>query len=68
MSIASAVQIGTFVYLFDEHGGPLAVIPSGEGPDDGLIGFTGSTVSIRRGSFAYTYNERGNPMFVTSAR
>ena len=32
----------------------------GSGPKDGLLGFTGSTVTARYGSIIYTYDEHGH--------
>ena len=58
--IGSAVQRGHSVYVYDEKGRQLHVLSvGGSGPDDGLSGYTGSTVSIRRGPCIYTYDERG---------
>lgn len=59
MAIGSAVQRGTYVYVRDEKGRELCQIPAGNGPHDGLLGFTGTTVSIRRGNNVYTYSEKG---------
>ena len=59
MAIGSALQRGTYVYVKDERGRDLCQIPAGNGPKDGLVGYTGSTISIRRGNNVYTYNERG---------
>lgn len=59
MAIASAVQKNGNVYIYNEKGGTLAVVPAGIGPNDGLKGYTASTVSIKRGSFIYVYNEKG---------
>lgn len=64
MAIGSAVQWGSFVYVYDEKGRQLATVPAGEG----MQGYTGSTVSVRRGAFVYTYDERGRQISTTSAR
>ncbi len=58
MAIGSAVQRGSFVYVYDEKGRQLTALPAGNGPEDGLRGYTGATVSVRRGSFVYTYTNR----------
>jgi hypothetical protein len=59
MPIASAVERGAYVYIYDERGRQLASIPKGSREDDGLQGYTGSTVSVRRGSYVYIHDERG---------
>ena len=59
MAIGSAVQRGPFVYVYDEKGRQMTAVPAGNGPEDGLTGYTGATVSVRRGAFVYTYDERG---------
>jgi len=64
MAIGSAVQRGSFVYVYDEKGRQLATVPAGEG----MQGYTGSTVSVRRGAFVYTYDERGRQISTTPAR
>ena len=68
MAIGSAVQRGSFVYVYDEKGRQLTALPAGSGPEDGLKGYTGATVSIRRGSFIYTHDERGRQTSTTPAR
>ena len=39
----------------------------GSGPKDGLLGFTGSTVTVCFGSIIYTYGERGETVFAKAA-
>lgn len=68
MAIATAVQRGGFVYVYDEKGRQLATIAAGAGPEDGLKGYTGSTVSIRRGGFIHVFDERGRQLSTTPAR
>lgn len=68
MAIGNAVQRGAFVYVYDERNRHTATIPSGSGRDDGLKGYTSSTVNIRRGAFIYTYDERGHHKATTPAR
>ena len=60
MSIGSAVQRGTYVYVKDERGHRLCEIPAGNGPMDGLLGYTSETIAIRRGNNVFIYNERGH--------
>lgn len=54
--IASVVQRGGFAYGDDANGTQLFSLSA----RDGVVGFTGSTVSIRRGSFIYIYNAKGS--------
>jgi hypothetical protein len=68
MSIGSAVQKGSFVCVYDEKGRPLCSVAAGNGKDDGLKGYTSSTVSIRMGSFILTYNEKGRLVYSKPAR
>ena len=68
MAIGSAVQRGSSVYIYDEKGRQLGVVSAGSGPNDGLKGYTGSTVSVRRGNSIYIYDERGRQKGVTPAR
>jgi hypothetical protein len=41
--------------------------PHGSGPNDGLLGFTGSTVTARYGSVIYTYDEKGMTLYAKAA-
>ena len=53
MAIASAVQRGQTVYVYDETG-CLLFEQFGE-----LKGYTGSSVSIKQGTMLYFYDQRG---------
>ncbi len=68
MAIANVVQRGTTIFVYDEKNRPLCNLFSGTGPNDGLKGYTGSSVNIRRGDTIFTYNEKGAPTGQTSAR
>jgi hypothetical protein len=68
MAIGNAVQRGSSVYVYDEHGRQLCLISAGSGPKDGLQGYSSSTVNIRRGSTIYTYDEKGRQISMTPAR
>jgi hypothetical protein len=59
MAIGSAVQRGSLAYVYDEKGRRLTSLLAGNGPKDGLQGYTSSTVSVRRGALIYTYDQRG---------
>ncbi len=63
MAISNASQKGNYVHVYDERGRKIFEKPAGNGPKDGLVGFTGSSVSIRRGNNIYTYDEYGRNLF-----
>lgn len=56
MAIANAVVRGTQFFIYDEKGRQL-----GSGPTQGgqLVGFTATTVSIKRANMIYIYDEKG---------
>jgi len=68
MAIGNAVQRGDWVYIYDEKGQQTGMVSKGNGPDDGLKGYTSSTVNVRRGDWIYTHNEQGQQISLTSAR
>ena len=59
MAIGSAIQKGTSVSIFNENGKPLAIIHCGNGPEDGLVGYTSTTITLRRGSTLQICDEKG---------
>ena len=67
MPIANAVQRGSLVYVYNEKNNQIFTQPAGNGPNDGLKGYTGSSINIKRGSTIYTYNEKGQQTGTTSA-
>jgi len=68
MAIGNVIQKGSFVFVYDEKGRQLCSIPAGSGPQDGLQGYTSSTVNVRHGNFIFTYNEKGWQLSSTLAR
>lgn len=68
MSIANAVQRGSWVHVYDNQNRELFVKAAGNGPSDGLKGYTSHSVNIQRGGWIYTYNEKGAQTGVTPAR
>lgn len=42
MAIGSAIERESSIFVFDEHGPSLFSKARGNGPHDGLLGFTGS--------------------------
>jgi hypothetical protein len=67
MAIGSAIERGSFIFVYDENGHVLYSKATGNGANDGLIGFTGSTVTARYGSIIYTYDERGMTIYAKAA-
>ena len=65
--IGSAVERGSFICVFDEKGMTLFAKAKGSGPHDGLLGFSGSTVTVRFGSVIYTYDEHGQTLYAKAA-
>ena len=63
MAIGSAIERGSQVFVYDERGQMLFSKPRGSESNDGLVGFTGSAVTIRAGSVAYTYGEHGQVLY-----
>lgn len=68
MAIANAVQRGSFVHIYNEKNQQIFTQSAGSGTNDGLKGYTSSSVNIQRGGFIYTYNEKGQQTGTTSVR
>ena len=68
LPIGTAVKRGAYVYVYDEKGRQLMTISTGSKLEDGLMGYTSTTVSVRRGGFIYTYDEKGRQISTHSAR
>ena len=65
--IGSALERGSLIVVYDEKGMSLFSKSKGSGPQDGLLGFTGSTVTVRFGSVIYTYGEHGQTVYAKAA-
>ena len=63
MAIGSAIERGSVILVFDQGGQMLFSKANGSGPHDGLLGFTGSTVTIRTGLSITTYGEYGQILY-----
>lgn len=59
MAISAAVPRDGLIYVFDAKGKVTVRIPLGRDKTDGLVGFTPSTVTIRRGGLILVYGEDG---------
>ncbi len=57
--IVTAIQRGSQVYVYGAGQRQLCAVFAGNGPDDGLKGYTSSTVSVQRGGTIYVYNAKG---------
>lgn len=68
MAIGNAVERGSLVYIYDEKGRQTATVSKGSGANDGLKGYTSSTVNVRRGSLIYSYDAKGHQLSASSAR
>ncbi len=67
MAIANVVQRGRWIYIYDEKGRQTGTAPAGSEREDGLRGYTNSTVNVQQGSWIYTYDGRGRRIGTTSA-
>jgi hypothetical protein len=67
VAIGSAIERGSLICVYDEHGRTLFSKARGSGPKDGLLGFTTSTVTARYGSIIYTYDEKGMTIYSKAA-
>jgi hypothetical protein len=68
MAIANAIQRANAVFVYNERGQTLFVKSVGSQPNNGLLGYTGSTVSIRQAGAVFTYDEKGRTLNVQSVR
>ena len=69
MAIGNVIQRGRTASVYDEKGRHIASIGlQGCQPDDGLKGYTSSTVNIQVGSVIYTYDEYGRSIAARGAR
>jgi hypothetical protein len=60
MAISSAVERGPQIFLYNEKGSIICAIPSGSGPNDGLKGYTATSVSVRSGANILIYDDKGH--------
>lgn len=59
MPIATAIQRGSAVYVYDERNRNIFSKTISTKPKDGLVGYTGNSVSVRVGNLITTYNTSG---------
>lgn len=60
MAIGSAIERGRMVYVYDEKGRQLC--SKALGNDGGLMGYTGTSFSVRKGRMVYVYDEKGHQL------
>ena len=65
--IGSALERGSPIYVFNQDGRMLFSTARGSRASDGLLGLTGSTVTVRFGSIIYTYDEGGQTVHAKAA-
>ena len=65
MAIASVVQKGSTIFVYNENGGQLCTVDGNYGQ---LQGYTSSTFTVKRGSNIYVYGEIGNVISTHTAR
>ena len=56
------------MYVYDEKNRLLLSISAGNKLEDGLVGYTSTTVSVRRGGIVYTYDEKNRLISTHSTR
>jgi hypothetical protein len=68
MAIATAIKRGSSVYVYDEKGRLMLTLTAGNKPEDGVTGYTSTTVSVRREGSIYTYDDKGRHISSHSVR
>ena len=66
MAIGNVVERGNYVCIYDEKGNQISSISVGSGPNDGLKGYTSTTVNVQRGNLVLTHDEKGQVIRSTS--
>ena len=67
MAIGSAIERGSLICVYDEHGIRCSRRPGDQAPRTDCSEFTGSTVTARFGSIIYTYDENGMTIYAKAA-
>ena len=63
MTIGSAIERGSQVFVYDQQGQMLYAKPRGSGPHDGLLGFSSASVTVRSGSVIFIYGLQGEILY-----
>lgn len=61
--IASVVMIQKIAYVYDQRGNILFLLPC-----DAILGYTGTSVTIRQAAHAFTYNNMGTQTTMQTIR
>jgi hypothetical protein len=67
LRISDCTDLGSLICVYDQHGRTLFSKAKGSGAKDGLLGFTGFTVTVRFGSVIHTYDEHGMTIYSKAA-
>ena len=67
MAIGSAIERGSLICVYDQHGITLFSKAKGSGAKDGLLEFTGSTVTCASARSVHTYDEHGMTIYSKAA-
>lgn len=62
MAIGSVIEEGSMIRVYDEKGKKLSYVQKGNGPKDGLQGYTSTTFSVREGNIIRTYDEKAKKL------
>lgn len=65
MAIGNVIERGQYIYIYDENGNQCGTIPRLNGPEDGLKGYTSTTVNVRQGYYIYSYDQNGHQISAT---
>ena len=68
MAIGNVVQRGAIIYIYDENNRQINYVPAGNGPNDGLKGYTSTRINVQRGAIIYSYDEHGRQVGSVPAR
>jgi hypothetical protein len=61
MAIGTVIRTGSNIVIRDEKGNQTASIFSAS-PDDKIVGYTSTILTMRRGNSIVTYNEQGQQL------
>jgi hypothetical protein len=64
MPIGTVIHKNDYLFIYDKGGRQISMVPVGVGNSE-LLGYTETTVSVRRGNYIYTYNEQGRQLGMT---
>ena len=68
MAIGNVVQRGALIYICYKNNRQINSVPAGNGPSDGLKGYTSTRINVQRGAIIYSYDEHRRQVRSVSAR